>query len=119
MTGKRFGRSVTEVEPGDRVAYCNAPLGLVVLFGQSSGAVAPFDLGVLATKGSLYVTRPTLKTYVAKRDNLVAMAEELFNVVESGAVKITINQTYALKEAATAHADLEARRTTGSSILIV
>ncbi len=98
---------------------CCAPLGLVALFGQSSGAVEPLNLGLLAAKGSLYVTRPTLNTYGAKRENLVAMARELFEVVESGAVKITVNQTYALKDAARAHADLEARKTTGSTVLLV
>jgi NADPH2:quinone reductase len=98
---------------------CCAPLGLLVLFGQSSGAVEPLNLGVLAAKGSLYVTRPTLGTYGAKRANLAVMAEELFDVVESGVVKITVKQTYALKDAATAHADLAARKTTGSTVLTV
>jgi NADPH2:quinone reductase len=98
---------------------CCAPLGLVVLFGQSSGPVEPLNLGVLAAKGSLYVTRPTLNTYGAGRENLVAMAKELFQMVESGAVRITVNQTYALKDAAQAHADLVARKTTGSTVLMV
>jgi len=98
---------------------CCAPLGLVALFGQSSGAVEPMNLGLLAAKGSLYVTRPTLFTYGAKRENLLAMAKELFEVVESGAVKMSVNQTYALKDAAQAHADLEARKTTGSTVFIV
>ncbi|MEA3133717.1 MAG: NADPH:quinone reductase [Gammaproteobacteria bacterium] len=98
---------------------CCAPLGLVVLFGQSSGAVEPFNLGILAAKGSLYVTRPMLNTYGAKRENLLAMAKELFEVVESGAVKIAVNQSYPLKDAARAHADLEARRTMGSTVLTV
>jgi NADPH:quinone reductase len=98
---------------------CCAPLGLVALFGQSSGPVEPLNLGLLAAKGSLYVTRPTLFTYGAKRENLVAMAKELFEVVESGAVKITVNQTYALRDAAKAHADLEARKTTGSTVFVV
>src|SRR5208283_834494 len=74
---------------------CCAPLGLVALFGQSSGAVEPLNLGLLAAKGSLYVTRPTLNTYGAKRENLAVMAGELFDVVESGVVKIAVNQTYA------------------------
>jgi NADPH2:quinone reductase len=74
---------------------------------------------LLAQKGSLYVTRPTLFTYAARRENLVAMAQELFEVVASGAVKITVNQSYPLKEAARAHADLAARKTTGSSVLVV
>ena len=98
---------------------CCAPLGLVVSFGQSSGTVEPLNLGVLAAKGSLYVTRPTLSTYGAKRENLVAMAKDLFDVVQSGAVKITVNQTYPLKDAAKAHADLVARKTTGSTVLTV
>jgi NADPH2:quinone reductase len=98
---------------------CCAPLGLVALFGQSSGPVEPLNLGVLAAKGSLYVTRPTLNTYGAKRENLAVMAKELFDVVESGVVKITVNQTYALKDAATAHADLAARKTTGSTVFTV
>ncbi len=98
---------------------CCAALGLVALFGQSSGAVEPLNLGLLAAKGSLYVTRPTLATYGAKRESLVAMAKELFEVVESGAVKIAVNQTYVLKDAAQAHADLEARKTTGSTVFVV
>ena len=76
------------------------------------------DLGVLAAKGSLFVTRPTLMTYAAKRSDLVAAAEELFEVVTSGAVQINVNQTYALKDAAQAHIDLEARKTTGSTVLL-
>jgi NADPH:quinone reductase len=98
---------------------CLAPLGLLASFGQSSGVVEPLNLGLLAQKGSLFVTRPTLFTYAAKRDNLVAMAKELFDVVASGAVKIGVNQTYALKDAAKAHADLAARKTTGSTVLLV
>jgi NADPH2:quinone reductase len=90
-----------------------------VLFGQSSGAVEPLNLGTLAAKGSLFVTRPTLYTYASTRESLVAMARELFAVVESGAVKITVNQTYALKDAAKAHADLAARKTTGSTVFTV
>jgi NADPH2:quinone reductase len=98
---------------------CLAPLGLVALFGQSSGGVDPLNLGLLAQKGSLYVTRPTLNTYGAKRENLVAMAKELFEVVQSGAVKIEVHQTYPLKDAAKAHTDLAARKTTGSTVLMV
>ena len=98
---------------------CLAPLGFAVLFGQSSGNIEPLNLGLLAQKGSLYVTRPTLNTYAARRDNLIAMAKELFDVVLSGAVKIEVNQTYPLKDAAKAHADLEARKTTGSTVLLV
>jgi NADPH2:quinone reductase len=98
---------------------CLAPLGVAALFGQSSGSVEPLNLGLLAQKGSLYVTRPTLFTYAAKRENLVAMANELFDVVKSGAVKIEVHQTYPLKDAAKAHADLAARKTTGSTVLTV
>jgi NADPH:quinone reductase len=98
---------------------CLAPLGFLVLFGASSGNVDPLNLGLLAQKGSLYVTRPTLNTYGAKRENLVAMAKELFEVVQSGAVKIEVHQTYPLKDAAKAHADLAARKTTGSTVLVV
>lgn len=94
------------------------PRGLMVSFGNSSGPVPPVNLGILATKGSLYVTRPTLGTYVAKREDLVANANELFDVVKKGAVKIEVNQTYPLKDAAQAHRDLEARKTTGSTVLI-
>ena len=98
---------------------CLAPHGFAVLFGQSSGAVEPLNLGLLAQKGSLFVTRPTLNTYGAKRENLVAMGKELFDVVQSGAVKIEVRQTYPLKDAAKAHADLAARKTTGSTVLLV
>jgi NADPH2:quinone reductase len=97
---------------------CLQPLGLVALFGQSSGPVAPLDLGLLAGKGSLYVTRPTLATYGAKRSDLEMMANELFDVVKSGKVKIEINKEYALKDAVQAHKDLEARKTTGSTVLL-
>ncbi len=96
---------------------CLRPLGLMVSFGQSSGAIGPVDLGILAQKGSLYVTRPTLGTYAAKRADLLAMAQDLFDVVLSGTVKIEINQTYPLREAAKAHQDLQARKTTGSTVL--
>src|ERR1700736_4732126 len=98
---------------------CLAPLGVAALFGQSSGAVEPLNLGLLAQKGSLYVTRPTLNTYAARRENLIAMANELFDVVKSGAVKIEVRQTYPLKDAAKAHAELAARKTTGSTVLLV
>ena len=98
---------------------CLAPLGLAALFGQSSGPVEPLNLGLLAQKGSLFVTRPTLITYAAKREDLVAMAKELFDVVQSGTVKIEVNQTYPLKDAAKAHADLAARKTTGSTVFLV
>src|SRR6201985_510496 len=98
---------------------CLAPRGLAVLFGASSGPVDPLNLGLLAQKGSLYVTRPTLNTYGAKREHLVAMAKELFEVVESGAVKIEVNQTYPLKDAAKAQAHLAARKASGATVLLV
>lgn len=97
---------------------CLAPLGLLVSFGNASGAVPPFDIGLLAAKGSLFLTRPTLVTYTAKREDLVASAEALFAVVRSGAVKIEVNQRFPLKDAAEAHRALEGRRTTGSTILL-
>ena len=93
------------------------PLGMMVTFGNASGPIDAFSPGILAAKGSLFVTRPTIFTYIAKRDNLIAMATNLFEVVSSGVVKIEINQTYDLSNAAQAHIDLEARKTTGSTIL--
>lgn len=98
---------------------CLAPLGLMVSFGQSSGAVGLVDIGILAAKGSLFLTRPTLNTYTASREDLLTAARELFSVIESGAVKITVNQTYPLHEAAQAHRDLEGRKTTGQTVLTV
>lgn len=95
---------------------CLKPLGLFVTFGNASGPIKNFDVGMLAAKGSLYVTRPTLATYTAAREDLLANAADLFNVVMSGAVKIGVNQTYPLKDAAQAHRDLEGRKTTGSTI---
>ena len=97
---------------------CLRPMGMMVSFGQSSGLVAPFNPGILSAKGSLFLTRPTLMTYTAQRDDLLEHAHDLFEVVQSGAVKIEVRQTYALSEAARAHADLEARKTTGSTILL-
>jgi NADPH2:quinone reductase len=97
---------------------CLAPRGLMVSFGSSSGPVPPFDLGILSRKGSLYLTRPTLMTYNARRDDLVACAQELFDLVGKGIVTIEINQTYPLAAAAQAHRDLEDRKTTGSTILL-
>jgi NADPH2:quinone reductase len=87
-------------------------------YGSASGPVPPFDLGILAAKGSLYLTRPTLATYTAKRSDLERVSTDLFNVVLSGAVKIQVNQTYALRDAAAAHIALEARKTTGSTVLV-
>ncbi|PLX78576.1 MAG: quinone oxidoreductase [Desulfuromonas sp.] len=97
---------------------CLRPMGMLVSFGQSSGPVSAFDPGVLAAKGSLYLTRPTLMTYTAKREDLLASANELFNVVGSGAVKVEVKQSYPLAEAAQAHRDLEARKTSGSTVLL-
>jgi NADPH2:quinone reductase len=97
---------------------CLAPLGLMVSYGNASGPVPPIELGMLAAKGSLFLTRPTLATYTAKRSDLVAVANDLFEVVASGAVKIRVNQTFPLAEAAAAQEALEARRTTGSTVLI-
>lgn len=97
---------------------CLQPRGLMVLFGASSGAVPDFNLGILAGKGSLYVTRPTLNTYNAKVEDLRHSAKRLFDQVLSGKVKPNIGQTYKLSEAAQAHTDLEARKTTGSTVLI-
>ncbi len=97
---------------------CLAPCGMMVSFGNASGAVTQFNPGVLAQKGSLFLTRPTLFTYTAKREGLVQAARDLFAVVKSKAVRISINQTYPLREAAQAHRDLEARKTTGSTVLL-
>ncbi|MGH3053914.1 MAG: quinone oxidoreductase family protein, partial [Gaiellaceae bacterium] len=97
---------------------CLSPLGLMVSYGNASGAVPPVNIGVLSQKGSLFLTRPSLMHYVAKRENLIASARELFAVVKKGAVQITINQTYPLSEAPQAHRDLESRRTTGSTVLL-
>jgi NADPH:quinone reductase len=97
---------------------CLAPLGLMVSFGNASGAVPPFNIGMLSQKGSLFLTRPTLVHYTATREDLNRASRELFAVVKKGAVKIAINQTYPLREAAQAHRDLEARKTTGSTVLL-
>jgi NADPH2:quinone reductase len=92
--------------------------GMMVSFGNASGAVPPFAPLLLAQKGSLFITRPTLGHYSAKRDDLLALGAELFSVVASGQVRIEVNQTYALADVASAHRDLEARKTTGSTILL-
>jgi len=133
-TREDFVEKVKEITKGEKVPVvydgvgkdtflksldCLRPTGLMVSFGQSSGAIGPIDLGILAGKGSLYVTRPTLNTYAAKRADMVAMAKDLFDAVLSGAVKIEVNQTYPLKDAAKAHADLQSRRTTGSTVFTV
>ena len=97
---------------------CLAPLGLMASYGNASGPVPPVDLGILAAKGSLFLTRPSLATYTAKRSDLEMVTKDLFEVVASGAVKIQVNQTFPLSEAAAAHTALEARKTTGSTVLI-
>jgi NADPH2:quinone reductase len=97
---------------------CLKPLGLWVSFGNASGAITNFDLLLLSSKGSLYATRPTLATYVAKRADLLANSSELFDVVGKGVVKINVNHTYALKDAVQAQRDLEGRKTTGSIVLL-
>ncbi|GIK25165.1 MAG: quinone oxidoreductase [Betaproteobacteria bacterium] len=132
-TREKFSDRVKELTVGEGVAVvydsigrdtfmdslsCLRPMGMMVLFGAASGPVPPFDLGLLAKMGSLFVTRPTLFVYTAKRSDLVQTADELFGMVASGKVKIEVNQRYALKDAAKAQADLEARKTTGSTILL-
>jgi NADPH2:quinone reductase len=96
---------------------CLRPLGLFVSFGNSSGKVTPFDIGVLSQKGSLYLTRPTLATYTATRADLEATAAEVFEVILSGKVKVEIRHTYPLAEAEQVHRDLEGRRTMGSIVM--
>jgi NADPH2:quinone reductase len=97
---------------------CLRPRALMVSYGQSSGAIPPLDVVTLSVKGSLYLTRPTLGTFTALRANLLSMADDLFDAVESGSVRIAVNQTYALRDVAQAHRDLEARKTTGSTVLL-
>ncbi len=131
-TRERFAERVREITAGEGVSVvydsigrdtfldslsCLRPLGMLVLFGAASGPVPPFDLGLLAKMGSLFLTRPTLMSYAARRGDLLHMAEELFGVVLSGKVKVEVNQRYPLRDAAQAQADLEGRKTTGSTIL--
>jgi NADPH2:quinone reductase len=97
---------------------CLRPLGLMVSFGNASGAVPPFEVGLLTQKGSLYLTRPTLATYTSTRIDLEATAQDLFDMVLAGKVKIEINHTYALKDAQQVHRDLEGRKTTGSVVML-
>ena len=97
---------------------CLQPLGYMISFGNASGAVPPVNLGMLTQKGSVYVQRPSLMTYIADRARLDAMAADLFGVVASGKVKVNVNHRYALKDAGTAQSDLEGRRTTGSAVLL-
>ena len=132
-TRENFTERVRELTGGDGVPVvydavgrdtfegsldCLRPRGMLVSFGQSSGKIEPFDVGILSARGSLYVTRPTLMTYTASRAELESSSRALFDVVGSGAVRITVNQTYPLAEAASAHRALESRRTTGSTILV-
>jgi len=97
---------------------CLAPLGLMVSFGNASGAVPPFAIGTLAARGSLFLTRPTLQTYIAEREALLTAAEDLLDLLARGILTAEVRQTYPLAEAARAHRDLEARRTRGASILL-
>ncbi len=96
---------------------CLSPFGLLATYGNASGKVPPLDIGVLAAKGSVYVTRPTLFTHIATRERTQAMADDLFAMVTSGAITIPVTQRYKLEDVAQAHRDLEARQTTGCSIL--
>ncbi len=121
MTGGRGVKVVYDAvgrDTFDRSLDCLRPFGLMVLFGSASGPVAPLDLGRLAAKGSLYVTRPTVFTHLATREKTLAMAQDLFSVVQRGQVQIQVGQRYPLAQAQRAHRDLESRRTTGSSILL-
>lgn len=132
-TREKFAERVREITGGEGVPVvydsigkdtfmeslaCLRPLGMMVSFGNASGVVPPFDTGILSRLGSLFLTRPTLFAYAAKRSDLLSMAAELFEMVVSGKVRIEVAQRYPLREAARAHRDLEARRTTGSTILI-
>jgi NADPH2:quinone reductase len=98
---------------------CLRPKGMLVSFGQASGPVPPFDVGVLSAKGALFLTRPTLMTYTADREDLLIHAGDLFDVIGSGVVSVDIRQVYPLREAEAAHRDLEARQTRGSTIFEV
>jgi NADPH2:quinone reductase len=97
---------------------CLRPLGMFVSFGQSSGQVPPFSINLLAQKGSIFTTRPTLFTYVAERKELETAADELFGLVKDGVITPTINQRYPLADAGRAHDDLENRRTSGATVLL-
>ena len=97
---------------------CLRPRGLMVSFGNASGPVEPISPTLLAAKGSLFLTRPRLDTYTGTRAELESTAADLFKVVASGAVKVEVNQTYPLQDAVQAHRDLEARKTSGSTVLI-
>jgi NADPH2:quinone reductase len=97
---------------------CLRPRGMLVSFGQSSGVVPPLEVGLLSAKGSLFLTRPTLMHYTSRREELIASAQALMEVIAAGVVKIEVNQTYPLEAAAAAHRDLESRKTTGSTVLL-
>src|SRR5947209_9072056 len=97
---------------------CLKPLGLMVSFGNASGKVAPFDIGILSQKGSLYLTRPTLATYTASRSDLEATARDVFEVIREGQVRVEVRHTYPLAEASRVHRDLEGRRTVGSTVMV-
>jgi NADPH2:quinone reductase len=116
-TREDFVKRVDEITGGKKVPVVYDSVGKDTFL--KSLDCLPLNLGLLAAKGSLYVTRPTLNTYAAKHESLTAMAKELFEVVQSGAVKIEVHQTYPLKDAAKAHADLAARKTTGSTVFLV
>lgn len=128
-----FARRVREITGGEGVPVvydsvgkdtflgsldCLRPRGLLVSFGNASGPVTPFELGILATKGSLYITRPTLATYTCNRAELEATAKDLFDVVLAGQVKIEVRHTYNLADVQQVHRDLEARKTTGSVVML-
>jgi NADPH2:quinone reductase len=102
----------------ERSLDCLRPFGLMASFGNASGPVPPFNTALLAAKGSLYLTRPTLFSHLATRESTQAMADDLFAIVASGKVQIRIDQRYALADVAQAHRDLEARKTTGASVLL-
>ena len=105
--------------PSSPHSDCLQPRGLMVSYGNASGPVDPFSPGLLAVRGSLFLTRPTLATYIGTREELDASTADLFDVVESGAVKIAVSQTFPLEDAAQAHRALEARETTGSTVLTI
>ena len=132
-TRENFVERVKEITDGKGVAVvydsvgkdtfagsldCLRPLGMMVSYGNASGKVPPFDLSILMMKGSLFLTRPTLVTYTATREDLEKGCAELFDVVRKSIVKIEVKQTYPLKDAAAAHRDLEARKTSGSTVLL-
>ena len=121
ITGDRGVKAVYDAvgkDTWDGSLDCLQPFGLMASYGNASGPVAPISLATLAAKGSIYVTRPTIFTHLSTREATQAMADDLFGMVTSGKVKVRVDQRYALADAARAHADLESRRTTGSSVLV-